>query len=553
MRAVEPAWHEFTANLLYAKRGLSPHFALHARVNEVDGKSAWCEFQADGERWQARLRYQSSNIIPPEETTPTGTRWELNGEMREFRLDVRRHPGEDPLGDPSEYNPGDRGGLQSFNVHFAPRWQGMRVRSGSGEVSEYEVPDGIEEAVNAKVTGSNIEASRYPDLLRLGVDAVGVPGWNFDRLHEYSNIQDGERYVRVHEDASGPIHARDGPLAQMYHLLTSDRSGYRKLVENDTDENGRNRPGYYTTVTLGPERIQEAFPAHELPKEVKHYYSREAVTLDESNALSHPKLGASYQVSLHGDTLRWDDLDALRAELDATVRAVLLEAGLDLAPESDSGDFVPDAYFGAAVCEDAEKPTVIDLDQLETTQESVVVRHLTDGLSPVEWESLEMLVTDGGQVSPADIAEATDRHVGSVRRALRRMDDLVETKYAEVGLRSTRVAEIVHEAVREARDATRRAVEASAKAMDAAERGRDSAAAEFYAWAARHGVDVSRRSEALLVDFSEYDEDTDWTRALRTGYRLWKEARHDAERFYQAKVRTPKGLLSRASYVLTTG
>jgi len=42
-------------------------------------------------------------------------------------------------------------------------------------------------------------------------------------------------------------------------------------------------------------------------------------------------------------------------------------------------------------------------------------------------------------------------------------------------------------------------------------------------------------------------------RALRTGYRLWKESRHDAERFYQAKVRTPKGLVSRASYVLTTG
>lgn len=78
-----------------------------------------------------------------------------------------------------------------------------------------------------------------------------------------------------------------------------------------------------------------------------------------------------------------------------------------------------------------------------------------------------MLVTDGGKLSPADLAEATDRHVDSVRRALRRMDDLVETKYAEVGLRSTRVAEIVHEAAQEAKDATRRAVEASAKVIGA--------------------------------------------------------------------------------------
>lgn len=551
MKAVKPAWHEFKANFIYAKRGLSPHFALHARINEVDGKSSWCEFQADSERWQARLTYQSSNIVPPEDTTATGTRWDLNGEMREFRLDVRRHPQEDPLGDPSEYDPAERGGLQRFNVHFAPRWSGMRVRSSSGEVSKYNVPDGIEEAINAAVTGSNIEASRYPELLRLGVDAVGVPGWNFDRLHEYSNIQDAERYVRIHEDASGPIHARDGPLAQMYHLLTSDRSGYRKLVENDTDEDGRNRPGYYTTVTLGPERIREAFPAHELPKEVKHYYSREAVSLDDSNALSHPKLGASYQVSLHGETLRWDDLEDLRDELDATVRAVLLEAGLDLAPERDAGDYVPDAYFAGDVRDGQPEPTVIDLDQLQTTQESVVVRHLTDGLSPVEWESLEMLVTDGGKLSPAQIADATDRHVDSVRRALRRLDDLVEQKYAEVGLRSTRVAELVHDAVQEARDATRRAVEASAKAINAAERGRDSAAAEFYAWAARHDVDVSRRNDELTLDFSDYSDDVE--RALKIGYRLWKETRHDASRFLSAQILLGDGRYSRVHYYVSPG
>jgi ribosomal protein S18 len=551
MKAVEPAWHEFKANLIYAKRGLSPHFALHARVNELDGKSAWCEFQADGERWQARLTYQPSNIVPPEDVTPTGTRWELAGEMREFRLDVRRHPKEDPLGDPSEYDPDDRGGLQRFNVHFAPRWAGMHVRSSSGTVSEYNVPDGIEEAINAAIIGSNIEATRYPELLRLGVNAVGVPGWNFDRLHEYSNIQDAERYVRVHKDASGPIHARDGPLAQMYHLLTSDRSGYRKLVENDTDEDGRNRPGYYSTVTLGPERIREAFPAHELPKEVKHYYSREAVSLDESNALSHPKLGASYQVSLHDETLRWGDLENLRDELDATVRAVLLEAGLDLAPQRDVGDFVPDAYFAADVLDGQPEPTVIDLDQLETTHESVVVRHLTDGLSPVEWESLEMLVTDGGKVSPRDIADATDRHVDSVRRALRRLDDLVEQKYAEVGLRSTRVAELVHEAVQEARDATRRAVEASAKAIDAAERGRDSAAAEFYAWAERHRVDVSRRNDNLTLDFSDYSDNVN--RAVKTGYRLWKATRHDASRFLSAQILLGDGRDSRGHYSVPPG
>lgn len=61
---------------------------------------------------------------------------------------------------------------------------------------------------------------------------------------------------------------------------------------------------------------------------------------------------------------------------------------------------------------------LISATQIGQAQENVVNKCLADGLSPVEWESLEMLVTDGGTVSPNDIVTKYNRHPDSVRRAL---------------------------------------------------------------------------------------------------------------------------------------
>ncbi|MDF9747942.1 hypothetical protein [Natrinema salsiterrestre] len=169
---------------------------------------------------------------------------------------------------------------------------------------------------------------------------------------------------------------------------------------------------------------------------------------------------------------RWDEtigvtddgLEELITQLDETVCSVMADAGLPVHPADDDrgdghGPFVADAYFDPT--EEQEVNVVsLDLTRIRETQESVVVKHLSDGLSPVEWEALETLVTDGGQVSPQDIAEEHGRHVDSVRRALKRIPELVESEYGSVSLRSNHVAEMVHDAVEQARDATRRAVEA---------------------------------------------------------------------------------------------
>jgi hypothetical protein len=522
-RHVELAPHEFAANFLFTDDDLDPYFGADYIIKQSDGSRSR-EFQHDGERWVVKLYYQDSNIVHPGEQNPQGTEFEIE-EMREFRLAVARHPDEDDVGE------------QDFNAHLSPRWQGMEMENKHGEISEYNVPDGIHEGVNVKIKGSNIQFARYHDLLQSAARAVDLNPRYFEDFHDYSNVQDAERYVRLHKERSGPVHARDGPITQIAHLLQNDREGYRKLVQNDSDEHGRNLPGYYHTATLDPRRIREAFPNHRLPKEIKHYYAREALSKPDDHPLRHPKLGASYQVS------RWDetyDLDPqsladLEKELDETVLSTLAEAGIPICPPDDTnGPFVPDAYWTPEAVETDRNVIDLNLTEIQSTQKSVVLKHVADGLSPVEWESLETLVTDGGTVSPADIAQENDRHVDTVRRALKRLPELIEHDYGEVKLRSDHIAEHVHEAVEQARNATRRAVEATAKAKEAAERGVDESSSALMAFCAKHGIDTDDSHEARMR--LRMHGVSNVSARLKEAYRLWVDSGRDPQRFREAQV-----------------
>jgi len=525
MRVIETAPHEFSANFLYNSKGLQPFFGCNSVIKQNDGSKTG-EFELDGERWVARLSFQESNIVNPGMATPQGTEFSIET-IHEYRLKVYRHPDQDDLGE------------QSFTAHLAPRWETMQGEKNDGSTVDIHVPEGFREGVNVFIQGSNIEFERYEKLLQFGFDAVGISANYFHEPHEFSNIQDAERYVRLHKDESGPVHAREGPIANLGHLLENDRSGFRKIVQNDDDEKGRNRPGYYNTVTLGPKRISEAWPTHHLPKEIKHYYAREAASKSKDEPLAHPKVGASYQVNLSDETLSLSQLEKMNAELEETVRSVLMDAGIDVSPTQGNGPYVPDAYFSPTVEEIGDEPTRLNVTHIRSEQESVVVRHLADGFSPVQWESLETLITDGGTVSPNDIAEKNERHVGSVRRALREMEEMVERKYAEVGLKSDYVAEMVHDAVQEARESTRRAVATSAKAMESAERGLSETMANWVAWCERNGVNISNRLDALQIDLGDLDEHRDPSPSflVRKGFEVWKNADQEPARFRSAKVR----------------
>ena len=105
-------------------------------------------------------------------------------------------------------------------------------------------------------------------------------------------------------------------------------------------------------------------------------------------------------------------------------------------------------------------------------------------------------------------------------------------------MRSKYVADLVHDAVEEARKATQRAAKAGAKALEAAERGFDTTTSAFIAWAAKHDIDVTDRAgDELHLEFGVVK---DIKRKLREGFELWTEADMPGTRYWMAQVRYRK-------------
>lgn len=524
-RIVAPQSHEYTANWNYQEHGLRPWFALDSVVKDSGG-SAEQEIEAAGETWSATLYYQEGGLLPPSGgETPAGTHVQ-HDTIREFRIscvaqdDVRE---------------------RKANFHIRPRWKGLTAENDDGEEIEIPVPDELAnhrtDAVNVRISGSNIRFDDYTDLLQSAMESFGISPHYFKNEHRHptSNIQDAARYVRIHKHQSGPVHARTGPLVSLAHVLENDRDGYRKLVQNDSDERGRTVPGYYHTATLGPERVQEVFPNHELPVECKHYFAREAYDRPLDDPLAHPKLEVAYQVSRWNDTLRPADHDQLEQELDEWLYAILSDAGLDLRA---GNTYVQDAYFKNSNDTTTANIVSLDLTTVRHEQESIVYKHLAGGMSPVERETLNTLVSDGGQVSPSKIATENDRHQDSVYSALQRMNDLVEHEYNSVSLKSTYLSELVADALDQAKESLARATNAAAETMHSAGRGLDDRTSAFIAWAERYGVNYrSGDSDTMRIDIGEIETVQVAKRIIRQGYRLWTELKKDPSTFRSAQVR----------------
>lgn len=200
---IETAPHEFSANYNFAD-GLQPYFALDAVIKQGGG-SVEGRFDHNGESWTARLSYKDCGIKHPGDTTPFGTPFTIET-IREFELKVASD--EDSIGE------------RDFYAKISPRWNGMEGEGSDGTTHEIRVP--FDEGINVSVSGSNIEFREYSNLLQQAARTLGLNGSYFAEPHGSSNVKQAERYVRISEDESGPVHARDGPLARIGHLLESD-------------------------------------------------------------------------------------------------------------------------------------------------------------------------------------------------------------------------------------------------------------------------------------------------------------------------------------------
>jgi len=515
MKAVETAPHEYMANYVYSKSGLGAWFGAARLVDATGSKRG--SFRLDGETWRVTLSYQESGLAPPTGgETPDGTRVDFDT-LREFRLNAVVD---------------DETGQRKVKAHLRPRWRGLESTDGNAVARPLW---NLGDAVDVRVNASNVEFDAVETVIQRAAGAVTLdPMYFADRNDEYSVVMDAARYVRIDRQVSGPVHAREGPIARMGHLLESDRSGYRKVVQDDTE-----RAGYYHTVTLGPKRVRECFPDHRIPKEIKHYYARNAESLPDDHPLAHPKVEASYQSSRWDETLRPADHEEIVDELEEAVLATINEAGLPTQPLDDGGGpanartYVEDAYFEAKTV-DRSRVLPLHLERVESDQRNVVVRQLANGLSPVEWDSLKTLVADGGDVSPAEIADEHDWHPDSVRRGLRRIEEMVVREQGSVALRSHHVAEQVVEALEAAREGVRNAVGAAANAVEnATRRSLDERTDELIAFCQANGIHVDEREAQLRVRMGNLAGES-WSELVTRLKQYWTDAGRDPERLKEA-------------------
>ena len=521
MKVADTGPHEYEAHYFYDGLGLwLAADSLTSPTGSVEG-----QFTDDGETWSVTLSFQESGLVPPESgVTPGGTEIE-HETIREYRLNATVQ---------------DEIEEKKVKCHIAPRWKGLQAESDKdGEETKdaakaaWDAGDGS----NLKVNSSNVDFDRVRHLIKRMAVNVRINSMHVsedNRREEYTNVTDAARYVRLNKHHSGPIHGREGPLARMAHLLESDRTGYRKMVQDDTKKSG-----YYHTVTLGPMRVRNAWPDHSFPREIKHYYKKHPDTYDGDYNLDHPKLEVSYQRSRWDESLGVEDHDRITNEINETILSVLESADLPVAPgdgNKDGKTFLPDAYYLAGTTERDSIPT-LSLGRVESDQRNVVVRQLADGLSPVEWGSLKYLVADGGETSPKDISDETGFHPDSVTKALRRIDDMVEREYGSVALRSHYVAEQVAEAVDAARESVSDAVNAASHALENAERQNvDERTDELIAFCQSHGISINEREKRLTVQMGRLADSEEWRNILVRLKDIWTAAGRDAQKLRESET-----------------
>ncbi|ARS91401.1 hypothetical protein [Natrarchaeobaculum aegyptiacum] len=485
--------HEFDAHFHVVREGLKPYYALtDVRKSHdwgAEGKPT-ATGQSGGETWYFCLDYDNQPVVP---WADPSYRLETAYLYRIYFVCA------DSLYDGERADRSDR--VKGGTLTFRPRWPDMKRRKkadGDGD-GEWTGPitdvEGYMDLgvpyLDVQVQGSNIDFSRYPDLLAEAAAAFGIPRRYLDTFHHTSNVVDAAVYARVRRQESGPIHAPDGPIARIHQLLESDRSGYRKHVEDNRD-----RPGDYVTTVIDDGRAGKLIRGHRVGKEVKHYYMKDPDTYSPDQFGWHPKLEVSYQTSVTDETVYWDrddgdlDLDDLRRELEETLVNILEWAGLDVT----GGDqYHEDAYFDP---EERERRSLklVDcpLPEIESEQEAAVMR-LWGDMNPSDRAVVDHLLTDGGEVSPQETADETGYCYDTVLRAVDRLEQFVEHTYGQLSIKSEFAAQEMLKRVHAAEEQFRTSI--GATVMQAADDAQEISTEALERWKRTYDAGIDRTRE----------------------------------------------------------
>ncbi|MFD1585509.1 MarR family transcriptional regulator [Halorientalis brevis] len=413
--------------------GLAPYYAMHGLMKEWGDK--WKshgkpsrEVQFRGKQWATVFDYSKSGLDP----------WSHQSfqieEVREFHFYFVAKDSPHYSGRPADQDQRVEGGT----ITVRPRWPNLTSNGKPVSVPDYGGP-----YLDVQVQASNIPHESYLTLVKRVMDAYGIAGRYFDQPHPDSHINDLAYYVRLYRSQSGPLFAPDGPIARCHTLIQGDRSGYRKHVEDNTK-----LPGYYVTATVEDEKASELIRGHKLGKELKHYYPEHPEVYDPDDAPYHPKFEVSYQTARTEETVRWDDLADARRELEETILNCLEWCGI--ATTADGSAFVKfDPYWTVENTNKARKLVACPLPKIEDDQEHRVMK-LWGEMTQSDRDVTELLLADGGKISPQEAATRTGYTYRTIRRVIDRLEGLIEHSYGELEIVSKHVQQKLLKRVRAA-------------------------------------------------------------------------------------------------------
>lgn len=435
-RFIDPQPHEFHAYLKWdcanRENPLRSYFGLRSLQGEHDFEDHGrlrTAIDIGGTEWTVEFGFKDSGLAPRD-----SPEFKLD-EVREYLVYV--YPGAY-----SSWDDAKSEARQRAYFRISPRWPDIETKGGNASMSN---PCDIE-GYDIEVEGSYWDFEQYPEVLQQAVEALAdrqgfrfssptqihSEDFNPERIHQSSNIVDAELYVRVKKGETGQVIAYDGSLHRISLLLAGDREGYAKSVRDD-----RECPGYYHTATIDSRRAGHLVGDHELAKEFKHYHMRNPDAV-EGTDLENPKIGVSFQNSIHDDTLYWDDLNQLVREADEALLNVLEWS--DLSTDPGNQVFMTDDYFEVTGSRRWRKLLPDRLPRIESKQDDQIFATATQ-MNSTDAELVDTLLTDGGETSLQELAESIGVHLDTVYRALKRLSPLVDHTYGEVQLGSKYIAQ----------------------------------------------------------------------------------------------------------------
>ncbi|WP_049935335.1 DUF7845 domain-containing protein [Haloplanus natans] len=481
-----PQTHEVEGELIYSENGLDPYWLLISLlVNKYDGHAEDIPMEIGDESWTVELYYQEGGIsAAPFDAVGGDT-------LYEPRIAI-----EGP----------DR---RNINFHVRPRYAGMKAES-SGEVIEtpFNNENRPDEGYSVRISGSNVDVRRYPDLFCRSVHALAA-GENVSRryfreLSPMSNIHAVELYVRIRRELAESLLQEDGPLQRMSTLLSTKLGAEGAYYFSNSGPN-RDVLGYRHRLLLNKSDADELLNRHRHGKQIKIYHP-DKVRDQEDDPLYHPKLGILYHFSKEhlgneGNSVPWSRLEELLRELRETLMNIVSWSGLTTKP--DPTTYVSDDAFELREAEDPVQLVKDPLPRVEADQESLLLKTLGD-LTPSD-EQLLQVVADGGEVSVHEAAEETDRSLSTIYRALDRLGDLLRNDSGTLSFISEKIREDLSGVLRETETALESGVRRLCELLDLDPRQLEQKGSAWQKWLARWGaeaVEHGDQSERMLIKIS---------------------------------------------------